>query len=57
MRECPYSKNPPYNVEDVGLIPGRGTKILHALGQLSLGTATRESMRHKERSHMTQLNK
>ena len=27
-------KNPPSNVGDVGLIPGGGTKIPHAAGQL-----------------------
>ena len=33
-------KNPPSNAEDVGSIPGRGTKIPHALGQLSLSVIT-----------------
>ena len=28
-------KNPSSNVGDVGLIPGWGTRILHAVGQLS----------------------
>ena len=28
-------KNPPSNAGDAGLIPGRGTKIPHASGQLS----------------------
>ena len=28
-------KKPPSNAGDVGLIPGQGTKISHALGQLS----------------------
>ena len=28
-------KNPPSNAGDAGLIPGRGTKISHATGQLS----------------------
>ena len=32
-------KNLPSNVGDMGLIPGQGTKIPHALGQLSLCTA------------------
>ena len=27
-------KNPPSNARDVGLIPGLGTKIPHAVGQL-----------------------
>ena len=31
----PLVKNPPYNAGDVGLIPGQGTEILHAVGQLS----------------------
>ena len=34
-------KNPPYNAGDVGLIPGRGTKIPHAAGQLSPCATTR----------------
>ena len=32
----PMVKNLPSNAGDVGLIPGRGTKIPHAMGQLSL---------------------
>ena len=28
-------KNPPYNAGDMGSIPGQGTKIPHATGQLS----------------------
>ena len=35
-------KNPPYNAGDVGSISGQGTKIPHAVGQLSPRTATRE---------------
>ena len=35
-------KNPPSNAGDVGLIPGRGTKIPHAAGQLSLHAASTE---------------
>ena len=35
-------KNPPANAEDVGLIPGPGTKIPHAMGQLSLCATTTE---------------
>ena len=35
-------ENPPSNARDVGLIPGRGTSIPHALEQLNLNTATRE---------------
>ena len=30
----PVVKNPPSNVGDVGSIPGQGTKITHAAGQL-----------------------
>ena len=32
----PAVKNPPCNVGDVGTIPGRGTKIPHAIGQLNI---------------------
>ena len=35
-------KNPPSNAGETGLIPGWGTKIPHAEGQLSLCTATTE---------------
>ena len=35
-------KNPPFNAGDAGLIPGRETKIPHAVGQLSLRAATTE---------------
>ena len=35
-------KNPPCNAEDAGSIPGWGTKIPHAEGQLSPGVTTRE---------------
>ena len=33
-------KNPPCNAEDVGSIPGWGTKIPHSTEQLSLNSAT-----------------
>ena len=36
----PVVKNPPSNAGDTGSIPGRGAKIPHATGQLSLHTAT-----------------
>ena len=36
-------ENLPSSAEDVGLIPGWGTKIPHVMGQLSLYTATREA--------------
>ena len=35
-------KNLPYNAKDTGSIPGQGTKIPHAVGQLSLCTTTTE---------------
>ena len=38
----PVVKNSPSNAGDVGLIPGWGTKIPHAAGQLSPCAATRE---------------
>ena len=40
----PVVKNPPSNAGDMGLIPGQGTKIPRALGQLSPRTTTRESL-------------
>ena len=36
-------KNPPSNAGDMGSIPGQGTKIPCAAGQLSLSTATTET--------------
>ena len=38
----PVVKNLPSNAADAGLIPGRGTKISHAMGQLSLWATTTE---------------
>ena len=38
----PVVKNPPSNAEDAGLIPGQGTKLSHAVGQVSLHTTTPE---------------
>ena len=37
-------KNLPYNAGDMGLIPGQGTKIPHATGQLSPCATTTEPM-------------
>ena len=37
----PVVKNPPSNAGDVGSIPGRGTKIPHAMGQLNLHATTK----------------
>ena len=42
----PVVKNPPSNAGDVGSIPGGGTKIPHATGQLSLCATTTEPVRH-----------
>ena len=40
----PMVKNPPSNAGDTGSIPGQGTKIPLAVGQLSLCAAAREPM-------------
>ena len=37
-------KNPPSDAGDMSLIPGQGTEIPHAAGQLSLCTATTEEV-------------
>ena len=50
----PVVKNPPCNARDMGSIPGQRTKILHAMEQLSPRATTRQSVCHKERSHVTQ---
>ena len=50
----PVVKNPTCNAGDMGSIPGQGSKISHAAGQLNPHAATRESMCCNERSHMTQ---
>ena len=47
-------KNPPCNAVDMGSIPGWGTGISLAAEQLSPRATTGVSVRHKERSHMTQ---
>ena len=49
-------KNPPSNAGDAGSIPGGGTKIPHATGQLSLHTTTREKPVHSNKeARVTQL--
>ena len=48
-------KNTSCNARDAGLIPGQGTKIPHAAGQLSPRATTREPARHNERYCMLQL--
>ena len=50
----PGVKNPPSNAGDVGSTPGRGTKIPHATGQLSLRATTTELARLNERAHVPQ---
>jgi len=45
----PGVKNPPCNAGDVGVIPGQGTKIPHATGQLSLSAATTEPKSQNKR--------
>ena len=45
----PVVKNLPYNAGDVGSIPGWGTKIPHAAGQLSPRATTTELVHHNER--------
>ena len=44
----PMVKNLPCNTEDTGSLPGQGTKIPHAAGQLSPHASTRESLGHDE---------
>ena len=43
-------ENPSCNAGDAGLIPGQGTKIPHAVGQLS-PHGTTKPMHHKYRAH------
>ena len=40
----PVVQNPPSNAGDIGLIPGEGTKIPHASGQLGPRATTTEPM-------------
>ena len=47
-------KNPPSNAGDTGLIPGRVTKIPHAMGQLSPCPTTTELAQLNERASMLQ---
>ena len=48
----PVVKNLPSNAGDEGLIPGLGTKIPHALEQLSPPDTTREKSRAAKTDHM-----
>ena len=47
-------KNLPSNTGDAGAIPGRGTKIPHAAGQLSPRAKTSELVHLNERAHVLQ---
>ena len=40
----PVGKNPPSTAEDAGSLPGQGTEISLAAGQLSLRAAIRENL-------------
>ena len=51
----PVVKNQPSNAGDAGSIPGRGTKSLHAVGQLSLWATTREPTCCNYRAHTLTL--
>ena len=52
----PVVKNLPYNAGHVGSIPGQGTKIPHAVRQLSPRATTREKPTCcNERFHVPQL--
>ena len=50
----PGVKNLPSNAGDVGLIPGRGTEIPHAVGQLSPCATTIELKRLNKRAQVPQ---
>ena len=51
----PVVKNLSFNAGDVGLIPGWGTKIPNALGQLSLCATSREQPSHHIEDRVLQL--
>ena len=51
----PVVKNPPYNAGGGGSIPGRGTRIPHAEGQLSRRVTTREPVCHNYWARALQL--
>ena len=52
----PVVKNLSSNAGDVGSIPGRGTKIPHAMGQLNRYATTTEPMSCSERPQVPQSN-
>ena len=51
----PVVKNPPADAGDAGSIPGPGTKIPCAVGQLSLHTIREKPAHHDKRSQVPQL--
>ena len=55
--ESPVVKNPPSNGGDEHSIPGQGTKIPHASGQLSLNATTREPTLYNEKILISKLKK
>ena len=48
----PVVKNPPSNAMDAASIPGQGTEISHAAGQMSPRTTTTEPLRRNYRAHI-----
>ena len=50
-------KNLPLNVGDMGLIPGWGTKIPHATGQLNLCAAITEPTQATTKTQCSQMKK
>ena len=50
----PVVKNPPSNAGDMGSIPGQGTKIPHATGQLSPHATTTDLARLNKRACVQQ---
>ena len=55
--KSPVIKNPPSNGGDEHSIPGQGTKIPHASGQLSLNATTREPTLYNEKILISKLKK
>ena len=49
---CPVVKNLPSNAGEAAWIPGGGTKISHAAGQLSLCATTPELLHLGQTAHM-----
>ena len=51
------AKNLPLNIGDMGLIPGWGTKIPHATGQLNLCAAITEPTQATAKTQCSQMKK